>query len=230
MSDKIMTEESESFLNWFGAEVPEIQLSLAAAQVLFECRNCGECCKGEGYALVTHDDLQRIADFLGKSASAIFSQFTDRDPEGREGCRILKNIGPERLCCFYDATAQRCKIHEGRPEICRTFPMLSIDVEQEGPISLYSDCLGTVDLMEMLQAKARDVVVREDMKRLQGNADQITTLRLMLFIRQLLIAGREEEAEHVGMLAGIKLPFDETHFKKDCLAYVLLTFGEGLDE
>ena len=82
-----MADESESFLNWFGAEVPEIQSSLAAAQVLFECRNCGECCMGEGYALVTHDDLQRIADFFGKSASSIFSQFTDRDPEGRESCR-----------------------------------------------------------------------------------------------------------------------------------------------
>jgi Fe-S-cluster containining protein len=224
----MIAEESKSFLDWFLAEVPEIQSSLAAAQILFECRNCGECCKGEGYALVTHEDLQRIADFFGKSASAIFSQFTDRDPEGREGCRILKNIGPERLCCFYDAAAHRCKIHEGRPEICRTFPMLSIDVEQEEGISLYSDCLGTADLMKMLQTKAKRADVQEDMKKLQENAESVTTLRLKLFIKQLQIAGRMDEAEHVGMLTGIKLPFDETRFEKDCLAYVLLTLGEGL--
>jgi uncharacterized protein len=227
----MMTEDASSFLNWFQAEVPEIQSSLAAAQVLFECRNCGECCKGEGYTLATQEDLKRIADFFGKSASTVFSQFTDRDPENREGCRILKNIGPERLCCFYDAAAHRCKIYKSRPEICRTFPMLSIDVEQEEGISLYSDCLGTADMVEMLKMKARDPEVREEMKKLQENAEGITILRLMLFMKQLQIAGRMNEAEHVGLLTGIKLPFDETRFKKGCLAYVMLTIGtEGLEE
>jgi Fe-S-cluster containining protein len=224
---EMIVEESKSFLDWFRDEVPEIQSSLAAAQVLFECKNCGECCKGEGYALVTNEDLQRIADFSGKSASTVFSQFTDPDPETREGCRILKNMGPERICCFYDARARRCKIHEGRPEICRTFPMLSIDVEQEEPISLYSDCRGTADLLKVLKAKAKSAEVQKEMKELQEDADRLATLRLMLFMRQLQIAGREDEAEHVRMLAGIRLPVDEVQFKKDCLAYVLLTLGEG---
>ncbi|RQW78657.1 MAG: YkgJ family cysteine cluster protein [Methanothrix sp.] len=224
---ELIVEESKSFLEWFRDEVPEIQSSLAAAQVLFECKNCGECCKGEGYALVTNEDLQRIADFSGKSASTIFSQFTDPDPEKREGCRILKNMGPERICCFYDARARRCKIHEGRPEICRTFPMLSIDVEQEEPISLYSDCRGTADLLKVLKAKAKGTEIQNEMKELQEDADRLATLRLMLFMRQLQIAGREDEAEHVRMLAGIRLPVDEVQFKKDCLAYVLLTLGEG---
>ena len=143
----------------------------------------------------------------------------------------MKNIGPERLCCFYDAAAHRCKIYKSRPEICRTFPMLSIDVEQEEGISLYSDCLGTADLVEMLKMKARGPEVGEEMKKLKENAESITTLRLMLLMRQLQIAGRKIEAEHVGMLTGIKLPFDETRFKKCCLAYVMLTIGpEGLEE
>ena len=224
---EIIAEESKSFLDWFRDEVPEIQSSLSAAQVLFECKNCGECCKGEGYALVTNEDLQRIADISGKSASTIYSQFTDPDPENREGCRILKNMGLERICCFYDPRAHRCKIHEGRPEICRTFPMLSIDVEQDEPISLYSDCRGTADLLKMLKACARKAEVQGEMKELQENADRLATLRLMLFMRQLQIAGREDEAEHVRTLAGIKLHIDEAQFRKDCLAYVLLTLGEG---
>jgi hypothetical protein len=65
------------------------------------------------------------------------------------------------------------------------------------------------------------------MKELQENADRLATLRLMLFMRQLQIAGREDEAEHVRTLAGIKLHIDEAQFRKDCLAYVLLTLGEG---
>ena len=56
-----MSEEKEAFLEWFHNDVPETQFPQIAAQVLFECMNCNECCRGEGDTLVDHEDLQEIA-------------------------------------------------------------------------------------------------------------------------------------------------------------------------
>jgi len=41
--------EKESFMQWFSSEIPETLFPQIAAQVLFQCENCGECCRGEGY-------------------------------------------------------------------------------------------------------------------------------------------------------------------------------------
>ena len=61
--DKVnhVSEEKESFLEWFNDVIPETQFPQIAAQVLFECMNCSECCRGEGYTLVDHEDMQEIA-------------------------------------------------------------------------------------------------------------------------------------------------------------------------
>ena len=56
-----MSEEKEAFLEWFYNDVPETEFPQIAAQVLFECMNCNECCRGEGDTLVDHEDLQKIA-------------------------------------------------------------------------------------------------------------------------------------------------------------------------
>ena len=73
--------EAESFLQWFFREIPEALFSQIAAQVLFRCENCGECCRGEGYVLVDEADLQEIARTLGISSSEASVRFTDPDPE-----------------------------------------------------------------------------------------------------------------------------------------------------
>ena len=95
------------------------------------CENCGECCRGEGYALVDEADLQEIARTLAISPSEARARFTDPDPEKNPGCRILKSIGPDRSCCLLDVQAKRCMIYSHRPRICRTFPMLNADTEGE---------------------------------------------------------------------------------------------------
>ncbi|MCJ7772610.1 MAG: YkgJ family cysteine cluster protein, partial [Desulfobacterales bacterium] len=48
------------------------------ANYLFECKKCGDCCKGYGGTFVSPDDIKAIADFVGE------------DPEGFLGryCRM----------------------------------------------------------------------------------------------------------------------------------------------
>ena len=60
--------DKELFMQWFSSEIPETLFPQIAAQVLFRCENCGECCRGEGYALVDEEDLQEMATNVWASA------------------------------------------------------------------------------------------------------------------------------------------------------------------
>lgn len=223
--------EKESFLQWFSSEIPETLFPQIAAQVLFRCENCGECCRGEGYALVDEADLQEIARALGISLSEARARFTDPDPEKYTGCRILKSMGPDSSCCLLDGPAKRCMIYSHRPRICRTFPMLNADTECEEIICFYSDCLGTAKFVKMLQEKRCDPQVQKDIEDLIRNAERLEALRILLFVWLRSMLGKKEEAEQICRITGISPPQEGSAFQRDCLAYFLMTIKtDGLVE
>ncbi|MFZ3147975.1 MAG: YkgJ family cysteine cluster protein [Methanothrix sp.] len=226
-----MMIEKESFLQWFSTEIPEALFPQIAAQVLFSCENCGECCRGEGYALVDEADLHEIAGTLGISPSEARARFTDPDPEKNPGCRIIKSNGPDRSCCFLDVQARRCKIYSHRPRICRTFPMLNADTECEEILCFYSDCRGTAKFVKMLQEKRCDPKVQKDIKSLAGNEVRLQALQILLFVWLRRMMGEIEEAEHICRITVMSFPSEESAFQRDCLAYFLMTITtDGLDE
>ncbi|MCX6677479.1 MAG: YkgJ family cysteine cluster protein [Methanothrix sp.] len=225
-----MMIEKESFLQWFSTEIPETLFPQIAAQVIFRCENCGECCRGEGYALVDEADLQEIAKAQGISPSQARARFTNPDPGKNAGCRILKSIGPDRSCCLLDVQAKRCMIYRHRPRICRTFPMLNADTECEEIICFYSDCLGTAKFVKMLQEKRCDPQVQKDIEDLTRHAERLEALRILLFVWLRRMMGKIEEAEQICRITGISPPL-ESAFQRDCLAYFLMTIKtDGLDE
>jgi Fe-S-cluster containining protein len=225
------TIEKESFLQWFSSEIPETLFPQIAAQVLFRCENCGECCRGEGYALVDETDVQEIASTQGISPSQARARFTDPDPEKNPGCRVLKNLGPDRNCCLLDVQAKRCRIYSHRPRICRTFPMLNADTECEEIISFYSDCLGTAKFVKMLQEKRIDPQVQKDIENLTSQEEKLQTLQILLFVWLRRMMGKIEEADHICRITGVSFPPEESAFLRDCLAYFLMTIKtDGLDE
>lgn len=222
--------EKEAFLQWFSSEIPESLFSQIAAQVLFRCENCGECCRGEGYALIDDGDLQEIARILGISPSETRRKFTDPDPGKNAGCRILKSTGLQRSCCFLDVQAKRCMIYNHRPRICRTFPMLNADEQSEEILCFYSDCLGTAKFVKMLQEKRSNLQVQRDVEGLAGNAKRLQALRILLFVWLRRMMGKIEEAEQICRITGVT-PEEESSFQNDCLAYFLMTITtDGLDE
>jgi Fe-S-cluster containining protein len=226
-----VSEEKEAFLEWFHNDVPETQFPQIAAQVLFECMNCNECCRGEGDTLVDHEDLQVIARSFKLSLAQAEARFTDPDPEKRAGYRVLKNIGPERNCCFLDDLAHRCMIYESRPQTCRTFPMLNPDPECEEVICFYPDCLGTAKFVQMLLEKGRDPEVKKVISRLQKEPKRLDELKLMQFAWLQLILGTTEGVENICRITGVKMPSLDNAFKRDCLAYFLMTIAtDGLGE
>jgi Fe-S-cluster containining protein len=231
--DKVnhVSEEKESFLEWFNDVIPETQFPQIAAQVLFECMNCSECCRGEGYTLLDHEDMQEIARSFEVSQVEAEARFTDPDPEERIGYRVLKNIGTERNCCFLDAETHCCRVYKSRPRICRTFPMLNPDPECGDVICFYPDCLGTARFADMLREKRRDPEVQKDILRLQKDAKRLDALKIMQFVWLQKMTGKTEEAEDICRITGIKPPSQENAFKRECLAYFLMTIAtDGLEE
>jgi len=226
-----VSEEKELFLEWFNDVIPETQFPQIAAQVLFECMNCNECCRGEGYALVDQGDLEEIARSFGLSVSEAEARFTDPHPEEGGEYRVLKNIGPERSCCFLDTKAHRCMIFESRPRICRTFPMLNPDPECGEVICFYPDCRGTARFADMLREKSLDLDVQKEILRLQKDARRLDELKIMQFIWLQKMTGKTEEADDICRITGIKPPSQDNAFKRDCLAYFLMTIAtDGLEE
>ncbi|VVB71976.1 Putative zinc- or iron-chelating domain protein [uncultured archaeon] len=226
-----VSETRESFLDWLGDAIAESRFPQIAAQVLFQCHNCNECCLGEGYALVDEDDIQGIAQALGHSPSVARTRFTDSDPQKRKGYRILKSVGPEKCCIFLDKRTRLCTIYESRPRVCRAFPMLNPDPECGDIICFYPDCLGTAKFVKMLLEKSCDTGVKKEVVSLEKNAEKIADLKIMLYIWLQRITGNMAEAERVSSLTGVWLPAEESIFKRDCLAYFLMTITvDGLEE
>ncbi|MDD4652447.1 MAG: YkgJ family cysteine cluster protein [Methanothrix sp.] len=223
--------DKESFLQWLSGEIPETLFPQIAAQVLFHCENCGECCRGEGYALVDVADIEEIAGALAISPTQARARLTDPDPEKNPGCRILKSTGPDRSCCLLDRNTGRCTIYSHRPRICRTFPMISEPVKTGEIISFYSDCRGTAKFVEMIQEKRSDPRVLEEIESLAGDEERLQDLRIMLFIWLSGMMGETEQARQICGATGISLPQDARSLQKDCLAYFLMTITtDGLDE
>ena len=85
----------------------------------FKCLGCGACCRiPNGIVRVSHDEISRIAAFLGMSEDGFIANETEIAPD-RKGL-ILKNR--EDDSCVWLTEDNRCRIHSVKPDNCRTFP------------------------------------------------------------------------------------------------------------
>ena len=86
--------------------------------VLFSCKSCGRCCRGEpGAIFFTIEEGERIRNFLGVS-----------EAEFRRDYVTLRWEAPSFVeerngdCVFYDAEHAKCAIYPIRPLQCELFP------------------------------------------------------------------------------------------------------------
>lgn len=90
--------------------------SLLTAEDLFECTQCGDCCKGFGGTYVTHSDIAAIADYLGVSVNNVQNECCS--PSGNRQVLAQRSDG---YCVFWE---QNCTIHPVKPRMCRRWPFL----------------------------------------------------------------------------------------------------------
>jgi Fe-S-cluster containining protein len=83
---------------------------------LFECRMCGDCCRGYGGTYVSADDIQAIADYLRIDPSRFKDQYCRLS-----GSRYVITQSDNGYCIFWD---QLCRIHPVKPRMCRNWPFI----------------------------------------------------------------------------------------------------------
>ncbi len=107
---------------------------LCAADI-FECRKCGDCCRGYGGTYVTDSDIQAIADYIGVEPDRFADQY----------CRIsggkpLLAQGKDGRCIFWN---DLCTIHPVKPRMCKAWPFIeSILIDPENWKIMATVCPG----------------------------------------------------------------------------------------
>lgn len=91
---------------------------------IFECRKCGDCCKGFGGTYVTPEDIQNIARYIGTPPETFVRDYCQMSG-GRPVLAQKKN----QYCVFWDEE-KLCTIHPVKPRMCKAWPFLeSVVVE-----------------------------------------------------------------------------------------------------
>lgn len=91
----------------------------------FTCTQCGNCCTGApGVVWVNDEELQQIADYLGKSVGEVRLMYTR--PFGKQLSLTEYANGD---CVFFDGATRRCTIYPVRPRQCRTWPFWRSNLE-----------------------------------------------------------------------------------------------------
>jgi len=87
-----------------------------SASDLFECKKCGDCCKGYGGTFVSPDDIKAIADFIGEDPEDFPGRYCQMS--GDQPVLLQDDSG---YCVFWD---DKCSIHPVKPRMCRAWPFI----------------------------------------------------------------------------------------------------------
>ena len=93
----------------------------------FTCTGCGNCCTGApGAVWVEDEEIERIAEHLGKSVGEVRLMHT-RPWRNRVTLTEFANGD----CTFFDGNTRRCSIYPVRPTQCRTWPFWQSNLATE---------------------------------------------------------------------------------------------------
>lgn len=87
----------------------------------FSCTRCGKCCHARGgyqYVYLNERETRRLAGHLGLERRTFLARYTRLD---EDGYRVLRFRAGR--CVFLDG--RLCRVHDARPEQCRTWPFWS---------------------------------------------------------------------------------------------------------
>lgn len=87
------------------------------ASDIFECRQCGDCCRGFGGTLVSEDDATAIAGYLGIPPDHFLQTYCVQSGSG-----LVLAQGEDGYCIF--AHRALCRIHPVKPRMCRAWPFI----------------------------------------------------------------------------------------------------------
>lgn len=89
---------------------------MGSDETLFECTQCGDCCKGFGGTFLTESDIANIAAYIGVGIAAFMRRYCV--PSGKRSVLAQQANG---YCIFFD---KNCSIHAVKPRMCRQWPFI----------------------------------------------------------------------------------------------------------
>ncbi len=84
---------------------------------IFNCQQCGECCKGYGGTYISENDIAAISEYIGMSADDFVTNCCQHS-----GKRLVLAQGKNGYCMFWKD--KLCTIHPVKPRMCRKWPFL----------------------------------------------------------------------------------------------------------
>lgn len=116
----------------------EVDPSMYAKGLRFECTGCGECCRSRGrksFVYTALEERRQLAKHLGMKTAAFTRKYCAKTNDFFH----LKN--PANDCLFLDGA--RCTVYGARPSQCRTFPFWPENMTAKGwATDLKRDCPG----------------------------------------------------------------------------------------
>jgi Fe-S-cluster containining protein len=104
-------------------------------EALFECRQCGDCCKGYGGTYVTQEDIEAISRYIGVDPRRFVRQYCHYS--GRKPLLAQREDG---YCIFWEKI---CLIHPVKPQMCRQWPFVeSILADPSNWLIMSNSCPG----------------------------------------------------------------------------------------
>ncbi|MBU1741148.1 MAG: YkgJ family cysteine cluster protein [Proteobacteria bacterium] len=105
---------------------------------VFNCQQCGWCCRGEGGIALDEKRVGRLASYLGLPVERLLARFCHR----RDGQWYVA-AGRDGYCLFFDHSIPGCAVHPVKPEICELWPYFPGNVaNREGFEVAKNNCPG----------------------------------------------------------------------------------------
>ena len=102
---------------------------------IFECRKCGDCCKGYGGTYLSEKDIAAISRFIGSDPDQFAAQYCRLS-----GSKVLLAQRSDGYCIFWD---KNCTIHPVKPRMCRRWPFIeSLLVDGQNWLIMADSCPG----------------------------------------------------------------------------------------
>ena len=102
---------------------------------VFNCTQCGDCCRGFGGTYLAEEDIQAICKLKAIDRREFVTEYCSRS-----GSRLVLRQRSDGYCIFWD---QLCTIHAVKPRMCRRWPYLkSVLVDEINWRSMASMCPG----------------------------------------------------------------------------------------
>ncbi len=113
-----------------------VSIERSPSYVTYECKMCGECCRGEGGIYIDRAELEAIAGFLGETPEECFSRHCET-----RNRKMYVRAGENGYCVF--ANAGLCGIHPVKPDPCRRWPFFrNIVNSRENFLVAKNNCQG----------------------------------------------------------------------------------------